>query len=178
MARPPKPDALLATPRRRKAPKADAAVPAEGADAFAAPALLTKGGRAVWARELPRIRQLNLLRTTDLAAFAVYCETSARWEKAKLVLDEGSLTYESVSKHGTMIRVRPEVGIVERCERAMRQFMESLGMTSSSRVRTLGMMASRQLSLPLEPSVPAPAANDATGTPVAKQNDSPIAFLH
>lgn len=142
-----------------------------GAGEFSAPVGLTTAAKQVWRNEIGQLRDLNLLKPTDLSAFAVYCEVSARWAKARRVVDRQGMTYESVSKHGTMVRVRPEVGILERAERSMRQFMESLGMTSASRIRTLGQLAGRgQLPLPFEPTPPAPGTSP--------HGDDPVGYLN
>jgi P27 family predicted phage terminase small subunit len=175
--RKPKPDALhqlAGNPGKRKrrvdAPVEDLPVPD---NEYAPPAMMTKRAALVWRAEMPRLRQLNMLKPTDLAAFAIYCETRARWEICRETLDEHGLTYATESKHGSMVRVRPEVAIMQTAERSMAKFLTELGMTSVSRIRALANKTGGQLQLPL-----GEASAQQGQTAQTKGADDPIGYLN
>ncbi|HYE51205.1 MAG TPA: phage terminase small subunit P27 family [Azospirillaceae bacterium] len=163
--------ALAGNPGKRKAKAAPPPEPVIRGE-FDPPAHLSPPALVVWLEEMPRLRQLRLLKPTDLAAFAVYCEAAGRYRTASAVVAERGMTYESVSKHGSMVRVRPEVGVMERAERIMRQFMSELGMTSKARVQTLATQGRGD-----QPNLPGlePAAGSQTKT--VRGDDDPIGYL-
>jgi P27 family predicted phage terminase small subunit len=177
MARPPKPaelKALAGNPGKRAIQRnaADAAalkaLAPEAMDSSAAPKTLSADARKVWAQEIPRILRGGLVKTTDYAAFGVYCEAVARYRKATAVIAKHGFTYETETGY---TRPRPEVGIVERAERTILAFQRSLGLTTDSRIAAAHRLASAgQYRLPLEPTpasaqgtAPAPDANDPVG---------------
>jgi len=45
------------------------------------------------------------------------------------------MTYTTRGKHGEMVRVRPEVSILQDCEKQIRAFASEWGMTAASRAR-------------------------------------------
>jgi P27 family predicted phage terminase small subunit len=146
-------------------------------DEWAPPSDLAPAVAEVWRRELPRLRQMGLLKVTDLAGFRVFCGAFARYEAGCRVLEAEGCTVQSVSKHGTLLRKHPMVDIVQAAERTIRAYMAEFGMTSQSRVRVASQLASRQLPLPLsgggEPASPQPAAAPAP----SPTDHGPIGFL-
>lgn len=164
--RAPKPERLkrlAGNPGKRKAKEAIPPPPAEPdapADDFAPPVDLTAEERVVWLAEMPRLRRLGMLKVTDLSAFRIYCEALVRKGKAKAVVDAEGLTYKTETGY---VRERPEVKILERAERVIKDFMRELALTTKSRVQTAATMASRQMSLPGFDHPPAAAPTPPTG---------------
>ncbi len=137
---------------------------------YAAPGDLTLDAQAKWNEFIPRLRDLNLLRETDLETLRMLCIEIACYNEARKIRETQGSFYETASKHGSMLRVHPVVGIMERAARQIIKLMESLGMTSVSRVRALATgVQSRQLNLPfIDPAPTAPGA----------KNDGPVGYLH
>lgn len=180
--RPPKPDHIKAkagNPGKRKPkvvqPVAAPTDPEPPVDEFAPPADLTDAERIVWLAELPRLRKAGLLKLSDLSAFRIYVEAMVRKGRAKSVVDAQGLTYQTETGY---VRERPEVKILERAERVIKDFMKELALTTKSRVQTAATMASRQYSLPLDPSPAAPSSAAAPSTGKAPPpNGGPIGAL-
>lgn len=181
VGRPPKPDhikALAGNPGKRKskaaAPPVCLVEPDQPADDFAPPGDLTDAERVVWLAELPRLRKMGMLKVTDLSAFRIFVEAMVRKSRAKTVVDAEGLTYATETGY---VRERPEVKILERAERVIKDFMKELAMTSRSRVQTAATMANRQYALP---GFDAPPASAPASTPTGKApppNGGPIGAL-
>jgi P27 family predicted phage terminase small subunit len=186
VARPPKPAELKARagnpgkrPVQRNAASAAAlnALAPDVADADSAPSTLSAAARDVWREEIARIRTAGLAKNTDLAAFAVYCETLARYRKATKVLAKGGYTYETATGY---VRPRPEVGIVERAERTILAFQRSLGLTMDSRIAAAHRLAAAgQYRLPgLDPPAAVAASGPADPAPPSDLPRDPVGWLN
>ena len=130
--RKPKPTALkelAGNPRKRTLTKRDPKPPRGPLDP---PAHLCRAASDKWHELAKTFDQLGLLTTIDRTAFECYCETWARWVKAKRIVATKGLTYETGNG---LIRKRPEVQIAAECERLMRQYAAEFGATPSSRSR-------------------------------------------
>lgn len=179
MARPPKAaefKALAGNPGKRAVQRnaADAAalkaLAPDQVDSAAAPKTLSSDARKVWAQEIPRILRGGLVKTTDYAAFGVYCEAVARYRKANAVIAKRGMTV--VTPTG-FERERAEVKIAERAERTILAFQRSLGLTTDSRIAAAHRLASAgQYRLPLDPT---PAAAQAAAP--APEND-PVGYIN
>lgn len=109
------------------------------------------------------------LQQADLTGFAIYCAAVSRYRSAKEIIDRDGLTYTTGTGY---VRERPEVKILEKAERTIRSFQDSLAANPLSRIRAGSIMASRQLALPLAP------AGQGAGAPSAtpKSPESPVGF--
>jgi P27 family predicted phage terminase small subunit len=171
--RKPKDEALKAAsgnPGRRSHPNREAIQdpPASPQDAFAPPRHLRRAARSVWQREVWRLREQGLSRASDLALFGDYCGHQALVERCDAALEQ-SLTYETVSKHGSMTRARPEYDMRVKAARLAQQCLQQLGLTTLSRLRA--RQISGQLNLPLSTPASAPAQAPA-------KTDSAVGFLN
>ena len=81
------------------------------------------------------MNQMGVLTEVDMAAFAAYCQSYARWKEAE----------EFITQHGTMIRTPngylqqvPQVSIAQTNLKIMLKFWEQFGLTPSARSRIVG----------------------------------------
>ncbi len=132
VGRPPKPTALKeleGNPGRRplntKEPKPTPTAPK-------CPPWLHQDAKKEWKRMAQELERMGLLTQVDMAAFAGYCQSYARWKEAE----------EFISKHGSIFKTPsgyvqqiPQVAIAQQNLKQMRSFCSELGITPASRSR-------------------------------------------
>lgn len=170
--RPPKPAALKklqGNPGKRKIVP-DAAPPMKGAadaDELARsvaalpvpppPKHLAKIAAEEWRRLAKLMVSQGTLRELDRAAFEVRCQTYERLVIAQRALRKG-LTYQA--DNGRWLK-KPEVSIVENCEKAIKAFDTEFGLTPAARARvrhvTGGVEQPNLFGKPAAPAQPQPA---------------------
>lgn len=170
---------LTGNPGKRAKKKAPAAAPEVKTHALSArnvfdpPEDLNGVGRLKWKQFIPHLLELNLLSRTDFETLKMLCRACERYEQAAAVVARDGFTYTVESKHGTRIAMRPEVGIMERADKRILEYMRELCMTSVTRVRTLATgLQSNQLKLPFAEDAPKQAASANV-----LANENPIGFL-
>ena len=96
------------------------------------PMWLDHEAKKEWRRTAKQLEDLGILTEVDMAAFAGYCQTYARWKEAE----------EFISKHGTIVKTPsgywqqvPQVSIAQTYLKIMNRFCEQFGLTPSSRSR-------------------------------------------
>ncbi len=93
-----------------------------------APAWLSAEAAAEWARVLPELTRLDLLKEQDRAALAAYCETWATFVEATRLVQEQGLVFEA--KQGTL--PHPAVGIARAAGRELRVWAGQFGLTPAT----------------------------------------------
>lgn len=88
-----------------------------------------------WNRLGKVLADMGMMTQLDMAAFAGYCQSYARWKGAE----------EFISQHGDMVRTPngylqqvPQVSIAQTNLKIMLKFCEQFGLTPSARSRVLG----------------------------------------
>ena len=96
------------------------------------PKWLEPEAKKEWKRLAKQMEQLGILTEVDMAAFAGYCQASARWKEAE----------EFITQHGTIVRTPsgywqqvPQVSIAQTYLKVMNRFAEQFGLTPASRSR-------------------------------------------
>lgn len=96
------------------------------------PAWLEKAAKKEWKRMAKVLEQMHILTEMDMAAFAGYCQSFARWKEAE----------EFLTQHGSMIKTPngylqqvPQVSIAQTNMKIMLRFCEQFGLTPSARSR-------------------------------------------
>ena len=130
--RKPKPTALKVlegNPGKRPLPASE---PQPAKKAPERPEWLEPEAKAEWDRLAGQLEHLGLLTEADMAAFAGYCQSYARWKAAE----------EFVSKHGASVKTPsgywqqvPQVSIAQQYLKAMNRFCEQFGLSPASRAR-------------------------------------------
>ncbi len=96
------------------------------------PKWLENDAKKEWKRLAEQMEQLGILTEVDMAAFAGYCQSYARWKAAE----------EFISKNGAIVRTPsgywqqvPQVSIAQQYLKQMSKFCEQFGLTPASRSR-------------------------------------------
>jgi len=96
------------------------------------PSWLEDEAKKEWKRLAKQMEQLGILTEVDMASFAGYCQSYARWKEAE----------EFITKHGTIVKTPsgywqqvPQVSIAQTYLKIMNKFCEQFGLTPSSRSR-------------------------------------------
>ena len=98
------------------------------------PSWLNDEAKAEWDRLADKMMNLGTLTEMDMAAFAGYCQSYARWKEAE----------EFIEKHGTIVKTPsgywqqvPQVSIAQTNLKVMLKFCSEFGLTPSSRSRMI-----------------------------------------
>lgn len=96
------------------------------------PDWLCDGAKEEWKRLADKMEQMGILTEVDMAAFAGYCQSYARWKEAE----------EFISRHGAIVKTPsgywqqiPQVSIAQQYLKDMQKFAEQFGLTPASRSR-------------------------------------------
>lgn len=93
-----------------------------------APEWLSPEAAAEWARVLPELSRLDLVKESDRAALSAYCEAWAVFVEATRTVQSEGLTIEA--KQGTL--AHPAVAIARNAGREMRSWAAHFGLTPST----------------------------------------------
>lgn len=90
----------------------------------------------LWDAAADELENMGVLTRADGPALRMMCETWDRYFEARRIVNAyGSLTYETASDGGPLIKKNPAVGIMENAERSLRAWFGEFGMTPSARSR-------------------------------------------
>ena len=96
------------------------------------PDWLTDEAKAEWDRLVDKMVNLGTLTEMDMAAFAGYCQSYARWKEAE----------EFMTQHGTIVKTKsgywqhvPQVSIAQTYLKIMNKIAEQFGLTPAARSR-------------------------------------------
>ena len=93
-----------------------------------APDWLSEEAAAEWARVMPELSRLDLVKESDRAALAAYCEAWAVFVDATLTVQREGLTIEA--RQGTL--AHPAVAIARAAGREVRSWAAHFGLTPST----------------------------------------------
>ena len=98
------------------------------------PAWLMPEAKKEWKRLSSKMEQMGVLTEVDMAAFAGYCQSYARWKENE----------EFITKNGSLVRTPsgywqqvPQVSIAQQYMKQMERFAEQFGLTPASRSRLI-----------------------------------------
>ena len=118
--------------------------PTPGKIAPECPSWLNDEAKAEWNRLVDKMVELGTLTEMDMAAFAGYCQSYARWKEAE----------EFIEKHGTIVKTPsgywqqvPQVSIAQTNLKVMLKFCSEFGLTPSSRSRMIAGNISQDLAV-------------------------------
>ena len=100
----------------------------------ACPKWLEPEAKKEWKRLARKLEQMGVLTEVDMAAFAGYCQSYARWKEAE----------EFITQYGTIVRTPsgywsqvPQVSIAQTNLKLMSKLAEQFGLTPSARSRII-----------------------------------------
>ncbi|MDY6960323.1 MAG: phage terminase small subunit P27 family [Pseudomonadota bacterium] len=125
------------------------ATPIDGEILGSAPAWLDDAGRETWEALTADLRNRNMLRDAETVAFARYCDYVSLWRDLRGKVREIGATVTSISKHGQLDRVSPQLKAMLAIEGALVALEDRYGMTPAARYRIMTMKANVQGDLPL-----------------------------
>ena len=131
MGRPPKPTAvkeLEGNPGKRKLNKNE---PKPRKNSPACPPWLIPEAKKEWRRLSKQMEKLGTLTEVDMAAFAGYCQSYARWKEAEDVITQHGPIYKSSNG----VQQLPQVNMAQNYLKVMARLAEQFGLTPSSRSR-------------------------------------------
>lgn len=98
------------------------------------PKWLDKEAKKEWKRLASKMEMMGVLTEVDMAAFAGYCQSYARWRENE----------EFISKNGSLVRTPsgywqqvPQVSMAQQYLKQMGRFAEQFGLTPASRSRII-----------------------------------------
>ena len=99
-------------------------------------------GRALeyWQHLVPMLGSISLLRQTDGAAFARYCQLYARWQQCDEFIKIHGYSYTTEAG----IKTYPEAQIFLRLSEALNKLEDRFGLTPSARVRVAGSVGEKK----------------------------------
>ena len=98
----------------------------------ACPDWLMPEAKKEWERLAKLMNQMGVLTEVDMAAFAAYCQSYARWREAQEHITSGGSTFETDKGYQQQT---PWVGIANTNQKLMLQAASEFGLTPSSRSR-------------------------------------------
>lgn len=100
------------------------------------PAWLDKDAKSLWRRLVVVLDGMRVLTKADRFALARYCREWTRWRRAQVVIETDGETYDTTDGNGNLIhRVRPEVGIIAKLDKALTACEDRFGLTPAARSR-------------------------------------------
>lgn len=98
------------------------------------PKWLDKEARKEWHRLAKKMEAIGILTEVDMAAFAAYCQSYARWKQNE----------EFITEHGSLVRTPsgywmavPQVAMAQQYMKQMGKFATEFGLTPASRSRLI-----------------------------------------
>ena len=98
----------------------------------ACPKWLEPEAKKEWRRLAKQMEAIGILTEVDMAAFAAYCQSYARWKEAQEHIDSEGSTFETDKGYQQQT---PWVGIANTNQKLMLQAASEFGLTPSSRSR-------------------------------------------
>jgi P27 family predicted phage terminase small subunit len=99
------------------------------------PDFVDKTAADIWDITVHQMANMGVLSTIDGAMLEIYCNNFAKIRKLQKFLFENNDTYETKTATGPMIKVRPEVVILQRCQQQHLAIANQFGLSPSARTR-------------------------------------------
>lgn len=96
---------------------------------------LSTSATEIWDDVVSELTALKVIARVDKNQIAAYCNIVARTRDMQDFIDKNGYTYITRGKSGEMERIRPQVKILETCEKQIRAFAQEWGMSAASRAR-------------------------------------------
>ena len=98
------------------------------------PKWLEAEAKKEWRRLAKALEAMGVLTEADMAAFAGYCQSYARWKEAEGRITDRGLVIRTPSGYPQQV---PYISIAQQYLKLMQQFAEQLGLTPAARSRII-----------------------------------------
>ena len=98
------------------------------------PKWLEPEAKKEWRRLAKALEAMGVLTEADMAAFAGYCQSYARWKEAEERITDRGLVIRTPSGYPQQV---PYISIAQQYLKLMQQFAEQFGLTSAARSRII-----------------------------------------
>ncbi|NTW70665.1 MAG: phage terminase small subunit P27 family [Eubacteriaceae bacterium] len=98
------------------------------------PTWLEPEAKKEWRRTAKHLEELGILTEVDMAAFAGYCQSYARWKESEEFISKHAMIVKSPSGH--LVQV-PHISIAQTYLKSMIRLCEQFGLTPSARSRII-----------------------------------------
>ena len=98
------------------------------------PKWLETEAKKEWRRLAKKMEAMGILTEVDMAAFAGYCQSYARWKEAEERITDRGLVIRTPSGYPQQV---PYISIAQQYLRLMNQFAEQFGLTPAARSRII-----------------------------------------
>ena len=132
--RKPKPTALKKLEGNPGKRKLNTKEPVPGKGMPDCPKWLLPESKVEWDRLCVKLSEMGVLTEIDMAAFAAYCQSYARWKEAQEHIDSEGSTFETEKGYQQQT---PWVGIANTNQKLMLQAASEFGLTPSARSRIM-----------------------------------------
>ena len=132
--RKPKPTALKKLEGNPGKRKLNTKEPVPGKGMPDCPKWLLPEAKKEWERLCVKLSEMGVLTEIDMAAFATYCQSFARWKEAQEHIDSEGSTFETDKGYQQQT---PWVGIANTNQKLMMQAASEFGLTPSARSRIM-----------------------------------------
>ena len=132
--RKPKPTALKKLEGNPGKRKLNTKEPVPGKGMPDCPKWLLPEAKKEWERLCVKLSEMGVLTEIDMAAFAAYCQSFARWKEAQEHIDSEGSTFETDKGYQQQT---PWVGIANTNQKLMMQATSEFGLTPSARLRIM-----------------------------------------
>jgi len=90
--------------------------------------------KSFWKRYAQKLIDLGLLTEVDLDTFRILCELIAQRKELKKIIKKNGYTYKTKNQYWeTMYKARPEVGMLDKVNSQIRQYLIMFGMAPAPR---------------------------------------------
>ena len=131
---------------------------------------MTGEQRTIWAKYAPDLERMQLLKSTDRAAFQRYCAFLALFFKAERAIRDTDLVIETQSEHVTMERRSKWLDSMLLLDRRLVEMEDRFGMNPSARQRIFLQLSQAQA----QPGLPGMTAPPEAAKHPADASDSPM----
>ncbi len=152
---------------------------AKGSPALKIPDFV-KGARhkEIYTRVVTEFAMRRIARPADLTAYARWAYYVDQWIKLKEKIGNRGLTYETKSKHGSMLREHPDFKAMLRVESVLQALEDRLGLNPVARQNIIrGLAAVPPAMRDLFNDEPQPEKPDSNDPAVPAKPESPLGFI-
>ena len=95
---------------------------------------LSDGARQAWFALAPMLDAMNVLTKADAIELEILCEVYVEWQELKADIAKNGRTQDVTTKGGgTFTRQRPQVAMLQDCDRRLRGHLSEFGLSPASR---------------------------------------------